>query len=421
MIVSLALLRRQAISFTTRSFGVQVWNCGFSLSKQRIVENNPYLNRIFSVRALSHPSHTHAESTKSAPWEATSIPAVSNPQTWLVVGDGDLSYSAHLASTLNTTTDDPVQFIASVWEDQETHHSVYQHSQRNTRAIQESGQIVSFGIDATQLHRTFPKHSLDRIIFHFPHWKGKSNIRHNRKLIQEFLVSATFVVKAHGAIHMALVHGQGGHEAHTIEAWHQSWKAAEYAAEAGLVLQRITPFTIVYTVSSHRGVDRPFAAGLQPQLYIFGPPRNGDDTVVDPCWQMACRHEVRIELNREHLGRHQYTSDDLINGTLLSILQEIVPPGIAIDIPIWDIVHRKSESSTPLLVFLIVYSGERQVLTRQIADSIRAQVERHLVEDLDIHLAKRGRMVSRLFPLHLLPSLIRPIDKSQWSTAIQAA
>lgn len=370
----------------------------------------------FHQRRVSFPCISSHQSTFGPNDPAIHCRDEREKETWLVVGDGDLSYSASLVGAHDTVGSrhhsfDPErhQLFATVLEDKATHARIYKNSTSNVQAIVDAGQTVQFGVDATELNAD--DGSYDRIVFNFPHWRGKANIRRNRALIDQFLASASTVLrnKETSEIHIALRPHQGGctttaDGAPSMELWKSSWMPHVYGAAYHLLLRRVEPFHPQYALSSHRGVDRPFAVGDTAQTYVLGHPTG---EAISPQWQVAYRHELRLVLDPIKLTQAKVDEQTLETGDVVPhLVDSCVPDGVVCLVPLRAVIAPKKRDHS-LLVFLIVYSGERIPLTRTYADSIRAAVEAKAIQELGLELAKPGRMVSRPFSRHLLEGLVQ--------------
>lgn len=328
---------------------------------------------------------------------------------WLVVGDGDLSYSSVVAAELagSSTT----CLFATVLEDEEVHNRIYERSKENAETVTSyPSNQVKFGVDGTNLPLSFPDTMFDVIEFNFPHWKGKTNAKRNRELVNGFLKSASSVLKSSGEIRIALCHGQGGMPADSLEEWRQGWMPATYAAEHGLLLTHLEPFEPSYGLSSYRGVDRPFFIGDQPQKYYFRFP-NGDAVPEDI--QISCRHELRVMLHPDKMEASPMAYDDIVHGdAVFQLGQEFIPDGIRFEIPARHLLspYKANCNHVQLAVFLLNYTGESNPLTRTAADEIRDKIEKEISKRWGLDIAKGGRLVSRPYPYHLLPKLIKGYD-----------
>ena len=151
------------------------------------------------------------------------------------------------------------------------YYQVYQNSRRNIDIIRNNGHEIKFEVDATRLSDYFNKVP-DRIQFNFPHWRGKTNNRRNRKLISDFMASSQSVLSSGGQVHLALMDHQGGMHSKTIQEWKCSWLPALYAAENGMLLSHVKPFQPEYNLSSYQFRDRPFhvlGGGKESFMNIF--------------------------------------------------------------------------------------------------------------------------------------------------------
>lgn len=332
------------------------------------------------------------------------------PRRWLVVGDGDLSYSSSIADNFAKSN---TQLFATVLEDEETHNRVYRRSKKNSMLISSHPMHqVRFGIDGTQLETVFRDTCFDVIQFNFPHWRGKTNAKWNRELIDSFLRSASTVLHPKGEIQIALCEGQGGMPATSLQEWRQSWMPAMYAAEYELLLTKLSEYSPDYGLSSHRGMDRPFWIGNSPQMYTFQFP-NGNS--IPELNQISCRHELRVMLHPDNLARSSKSFDEIVHGD--AVLEEgiyHVPDGIRFEVRSRALLVPDVDNNhhVPLAIFLLNYSGERVPLTRQRADSIRERIEESIVTKWGLKVAKGSRLVSRPYPYSLLPSLIKEYNKT---------
>ncbi|KAL3769452.1 hypothetical protein ACHAWU_008861 [Discostella pseudostelligera] len=314
----------------------------------------------------------------------------------LVCGDGDLSYCAEIAPELERLG---IELFATVLEEEDIHNRVYHYSRSNADIIASSGQTVMFGVDATTLSTYFGNETIntrfDRIQFNFPHWKGKANNRYNRQLLNDFLQSASTVLSPGGEIHVALCDGQGGCSATSLLEWRGSWTASLFAGEHGLLLARVSPYEAQYRLSSHRGVDRPFNLGNNPQMHVFVKP---DGIISAPRdIQLCCRHELHINITNEN----EAAIDQMVVGDAIKdiIQSNCVPAGIRVEVPARQILEiNEAHGSSRVAVFLVAYCSEGYHLTRTMADQWRELAESEVSKYVPLRENRRGRTVSHPFP-----------------------
>lgn len=337
----------------------------------------------------------------------------------LVVGDGDLSFSASISRSLDEFE---IELVATVLEDKTTHENIYQGSIINQEMISSfERHHVLFGIDATNLQNQFPQGRVfDRIQFNFPHWRGKANHRYNRQLIDAFLKSASEMISSDGEIYMTLIREQGGHSAKTLADYRDSWTPSQYAAEHNLLLSKVMPFAVRYNLSSHRGVDRGFKIGCEPQTFVFSKAGGGrgKDYMIPKENQLCCRHELHVLLPDDFQDDHD--DDDVLDilnckwsditrgDAVKDIAQKVVPEGIRVEVPSRNILNKKDTGyESNMVVFLVVYCGEFRAMKRDEADGYRNSVEMQIEKYLRLRENRKGRLVSKPFPYFLLESILK--------------
>lgn len=368
--------------------------------------------------------------------ESTSLPFKESIRRVLIVGDGDLSFSAEFAKS-----NDDVSVAATVLESRTQHREVYLHSQSNEEDILNVTQInqnqVLYQVDATELHKTFVlgQDYFDVIQFNFPHWKGKANHKRNRQLLLDVFSSTKDFIRSAksntneegGALKIALVPSQGDIHAKSLQEFRETWMPTLFANQEGWVLTSVEDFQVQYRLSSHRGVDRGFRVGSHPDIYSFrytGIGGKKDETVtrgernetgiyVKEEHQLCCRHELHIVLP---LGWKDTAiqDDSIINiknivegDAIRDLVQGVALPGIRVRVPARSLLHAEDTGyESDMMVFLLVYCGEKLAITRETADSIRNAAELEVERHVALRENRRGRLVSRPFLFPLLDSIM---------------
>ena len=163
----------------------------------------------------------------------------------------------------------------------------------------------------------------------------------------------------------------------------------------------------LYQQTSHRGKDRPWIKDGTAQRYTFTFPNQKS---IDNDLQISCRHELRIALPEAFEEGSGVSRDDIIEGdAVFQLTKNFVPEGIRMEVVEREILqsYEFNGEEVTLAIFLLNYSGESMPLTRNTADSIRSQLEESVHQQWGFEIAKGGRLVSRPYPTHLLPSIIK--------------
>lgn len=239
-----------------------------------------------------------------------------------------------------------------------------------------------FGVDATDLKGSNLKgEEFDRVLWNFPHWPGKTNIRRNRELMEGFFRSVSDFVSPDGEVRVALVDGQGGMGSQSPREWKASWKVGVYAAENDLMLVGFEEFRDEvnnYKQSSYRGGDRSFSPGKMPEQYIF---KHGCNEIVEERARLAVFHELHV------MGGADV---EKVEG----IVKEVVPGGVDVNVGVVEWV-----GELEIFVFRIVYSGFGRCIKKSDGDEWRKRVEETAErEGLVLRDGKKGMSVSHVVP-----------------------
>ena len=134
----------------------------------------------------------------------------------------------------------------------------------NIKQLLDHSAMVLYCVDATSLQEVTELKNLkfSNIIFNFPHYGGKSNLKLNRLLLKNFFDSAVNFIVPRGRISVSLCRGQGGTLADIPKRYDDTWKVVEMASYSGLILSSVLPFC----VDNYPGY---VSTGLRSQLKSF--------------------------------------------------------------------------------------------------------------------------------------------------------
>eukprot|EP01031_Cornospumella_fuschlensis_P035683 gene35683-43278_t len=358
------------------------------------------LSRILPFRHLKRIRSVHVYQFSLQSGRSRSIDAWQGC-SMLVVGDGDFSFSRSLAeqrmcSHLVTSTLDSKDFVTAS----------FLSAAANIAQIEELGGQVHYGVDATKISQSFPNRNFDVILWNFPHIAGKQNIKHNRRLLHQYLVSAATSLSLAGKIMISLCEGQSGTRAKSKLIYDRSWKLLDQATAAGLLVTESEPFPSgnfpAYTPMGHRGHGGTFRIG-NAQLFTLQKP--GPNVVAKLCNVFS--HELHL------LSPHTLPIDQLphVEAAARAHIQQILADtpyqpmhlsALLVDV---FLCPRGSGVSYALQVAL---ACPAYPLQRDQLEPIRETLERTLPDLLSLRLRerRRGMEVCGPHPPYTLPALL---------------
>ncbi|KAK0792687.1 hypothetical protein LTR75_011392 [Friedmanniomyces endolithicus] len=196
-------------------------------------------------KIVAHPKTlAKQQSTKAVQAGKTATPQKSKPtipfhaeDRILLIGEGDFSFAKSIVEHHGC-----YQVTATCYDSQQSLYEKYEpQAELHTNYLEEAGQTVLYGINATALDRTKPLVAVgpqwDVVIFNFPHVGGKSKdvnrqVRFNQELLVGFFKAAVHLLADHGTIVVTLFEGEP----------YDLWNIRDLARHSGLEVQRSFKF-----------------------------------------------------------------------------------------------------------------------------------------------------------------------------------
>ena len=323
--------------------------------------------------------------------------------TKIVIGDGDLSHSAALASSLGTDC----HLIGTVLELKEVHRNTYKNGLRNAEAILSSPRAqVKYGVNVFDSDCLGEAPEADKIVFNFPHNPGKANIKYNRELMGAFFKNTRKYLGPGGELDVALLQYQAGSRAKDKIEWKASWKVQELAMQSGFYLSKVLPFELEYNLSSYRGRDMSFKLTDEPNIYRFKKIEDADYAAEEEKdeYNMCYFHELHLRLNRDEIAPTIAQVEEL-GRRAISLSRATSPDDVALPVAvecrlIGDLREKNYENPAgAVVVYEICYKS--RFLLRQSANGLRRALELDIITKnglYKLYEKKEGLLVSNTVP-----------------------
>ncbi|XP_048324134.2 uncharacterized protein At4g26485 isoform X1 [Ziziphus jujuba] len=156
----------------------------------------------------------------------------------LLVGEGDFSFSASLASSSPSASN----MVATSLNSRDFLYRNYRNAMENINELRRKGCTIMHGIDATKMakHDALSGMLFDQIIFNFPlagffeDKSTESQIRRHQMLVASFFENAKKMLKEGGEIHVT----------HKCQGFFKRWNIQVLASNVGLRLIEEVPFNL---------------------------------------------------------------------------------------------------------------------------------------------------------------------------------